>query len=519
MTTKIGDSSDVQPSAPEPPAATRPMTGAEYLESLRDGREVWFRGERVEDVTAHPAFRNSARSVARLYDALHDEGTRQDLTIATDTGSGGFTHATFRAPYSTDDLIKQRDAIAGWSRLTYGWLGRSPDYKAGFTSVLGPAAEYYGDFADNARAWYRKAQEQNLYINHSIVNPPVDRNRDIHEVEDIFVHVVNERDDGIVVRGAKMVATGSALTNTTAMFYYGSAPIKDPDYALAFFVPTNARGVKLLSRPSYEYAASKVSTPFDQPLSSRFDENDAVLILEDVFIPWEDVLVYRDPERMATMLSTGYGQNFSLQGCTRLAVKLDFLAGCFLKAVDSTGSSAFRGVQASLGEVIGWRDLFWGLTDAMTSNPTPAHGGTVLPNAHTTLVYRIAAQTMLPRIKDIISTQVAGALIVQPSAQDLLDPGMRGYIDTYYRGSNGYDAEHKVKLVKLLWDAIGSEFGGRHDLYERNYFGNHEQIRLDLLNVSRMDGTTKQLESFVEQCMGEYDLNGWRAPDLISGEQ
>src|SRR4249919_1955597 len=130
MTIQPGSASDAQLSAPEAPTATRPMTGSEYLESLRDGREVWFRGERVEDVTEHPAFRNSARSVARLYDALHDEGTRQDLTVETDTGSGGFTHASFRAAHGVDDLIKQRDAIAHWSRLTYGWLGRSPDYKA-----------------------------------------------------------------------------------------------------------------------------------------------------------------------------------------------------------------------------------------------------------------------------------------------------------------------------------------------------------------------------------------------------
>ena len=118
----------------------RPFTGKEYLESLRDGREVYIYGERVKDVTTHPAFRNSARSIARLYDALHDEKSRDLLTSPTDTGSGGFTHKFFRVAHSREDVVGQRDAIAAWARLSYGWMGRSPDYKAAFLATLGANA-------------------------------------------------------------------------------------------------------------------------------------------------------------------------------------------------------------------------------------------------------------------------------------------------------------------------------------------------------------------------------------------
>src|SRR5262249_12123910 len=93
-------------------AERRPFTGAEYLASLRDGREVYVYGERVGDVTTHPAFRNAARSIARLYDALHDPASKPILTSPTDTGSGGFTHKFFRAARSREELIGQRDAIA-----------------------------------------------------------------------------------------------------------------------------------------------------------------------------------------------------------------------------------------------------------------------------------------------------------------------------------------------------------------------------------------------------------------------
>ncbi|CAN0490846.1 unnamed protein product, partial [Phaeothamnion confervicola] len=133
----------------------RPFTGREYLESLRDGREVWIYGERVKDITKHPAFRNAAVSISKLYDALHDETSKAKLTTETDTGSGGYTHRFFRYARSREDLFAQRDAIAEWAKITYGWMGRSPDYKASFTNTLGANPEFYGKFSDNARAWYK----------------------------------------------------------------------------------------------------------------------------------------------------------------------------------------------------------------------------------------------------------------------------------------------------------------------------------------------------------------------------
>ena len=123
--------------------ATRPLTGDEYIESLRDAREIWIYGERVKDVTTHPAFRNAVRMTARLYDALHDPDRAKVLTARTDTGSDGFTHKFFRTPKSVQDLVEDRDAIAEWARLTYGWMGRSPDYKA--LSMLGFALDRNGD--------------------------------------------------------------------------------------------------------------------------------------------------------------------------------------------------------------------------------------------------------------------------------------------------------------------------------------------------------------------------------------
>src|SRR5215813_7576833 len=186
-------------------AEARPFTGKEYLESLRDGREVYIYGERVADVTQHPAFRNTARMIARLYDALHDDKHSKKILLPTDTGNGGTTHAFFKAPRSVDDLIAGREAIAEWARLTYGWVGRSPDYKAAFLATLGANADFYDPYQENAKRWYRYSQEKVPFVNHAIVNPPVDRNMAPGEPGgpvDIYARATRETGAGIRVTGA-----------------------------------------------------------------------------------------------------------------------------------------------------------------------------------------------------------------------------------------------------------------------------------------------------------------------------
>ncbi len=494
----------------------RPMTAEEYLDSVRDGRNIWIYGERVDDVTKHPAFRNGVRSVARLYDALHDPAQKDVLTVPTDTGNGGFTHPFFKAPMSAEDLVKGRDAIAAWQRMTYGWMGRSPDYKAAFLATYGPNADYYAPYDENARRWYKDSQERVYFMNHTLVNPPVDRNREIHDVDDVFIHAVKETDEGVIVTGAKMVATGSAFSNYNFVSYHGSTPIKKAEYALSFFAAMDTPGTKLICRPSFEFMAATVGSPFDYPLSSRFDENDAVLVFEEALIPWENFLIYGNLEIASTYHLTGFIWRALLQGCTRLAVKLDFIAGLFIKIVEATGTVDFRGIQASIGEILAWRNMFWSLTDAMCHNPVPSAGGSVLPNIEAASAYRILSNQAYPKIKEIIENQTGGALIVHPSSShDWKDPELRPLLDRFYRGSNDYAAVDKIKVVKLLWDAIGSEFGGRHELYERSYSGSHELTKLECYWMAQGDGTVDRIKAFAEQCMSEYDLDGWTVPDLI----
>ena len=167
----------------------RPQTGNEYLESLRDGREVYIYGERVSDVTTHPAFRNTARMTARLFDSLHDPERAEKILLPTDTDGHGKTHAFFKAPKTVEESIAGRDAIAEWQRITYGWMGRSPDYKAAFLGTLGGNADFYEPFQANARRWYTFCQERVPFVNHAIIHPPVDRDKPPDQVADVCVHV------------------------------------------------------------------------------------------------------------------------------------------------------------------------------------------------------------------------------------------------------------------------------------------------------------------------------------------
>ena len=498
----------------------RPFNGKEYIESLQDEREIYIYGERVKDVTKHPAFRNSVQSIARLYDALHSSDSKEILTCDTDTGSGGYTHRFFRYATNSDDLFAQRSAMAEWAKMSYGWMGRTPDYKASFTNTLGANPDFYGQFSENAKSWYKKTQEAVPFINHALVNPPIDRDKIADDVKDVYISIDKETDSGIYVSGAKVVATSSALTHYNFLGQNMAAEINDDSMAIMFIADMRSPGIKLICRPSYELQAAATGSPFDYPLSSRFDENDAIFIFDNAFIPWENVFVHRDIEMLKAFYpKSGFVNGYTFQSATRMSVKLDFIIGILSKALKATGTENFRGVQVQLGEVIGWRNLIWSLTDAMAGAPDPWVGGAVLPSMKAATAYRIFSTEAYPQIKAIIEKIVASGLIYLPSSnKDFKNSEIDKYLEKYVRGSNGMGHKERIKIMKLLWDAIGTEFGGRHELYERNYAGNHELIRISALMNAKGNGSLSEMEALAEACMSDYNEEGWTDNRYHNGE-
>jgi 4-hydroxyphenylacetate 3-monooxygenase len=202
-----------------------------------------------------------------------------------------------------------------------------------------------------------------------------------------------------------------------------------------------------------------------------------------------------------------------------MSVKLDFIIGILSKALKATGTENFRGVQVQLGEVIGWRNLIWSLTDAMAGAPDSWVGGAVLPSMKAATAYRIFSTEAYPQIKAIIEKIVASGLIYLPSSnKDFNNSEIDKYLEKYVRGSNGMGHKERIKIMKLLWDAIGTEFGGRHELYERNYAGNHELIRISALMNAKGNGSLSDMEALAEACMSDYNEEGWTDERYHNGE-
>jgi 4-hydroxyphenylacetate 3-monooxygenase len=357
-----------------------------------------------------------------------------------------------------------------------------------------------------------------LRFNHAIAHPPVDRDRPADRTADVCVHVEKETDSGLIVSGAKVVATGSAGTNANLIAHFG-LPLRDKKFGLVFTAPMDSPGLKLICRTSYEMAASLLGSPFDYPLSSRMDENDAIMIFDKVLVPWENVFMYDAGAANSFATRSGFLERFTFHGCARLAVKLDFIAGCVMKAVETTGTGGFRGVQAQIGEILNWRDMFWGMSDAMAASATPWQSGSVQPNLRYGLAYRTFMGIGYPRIREIImQTLGSGLIYLNSHSSDWRNPEIRPYLDQYLRGSRGIEAIDRVKLLKLLWDAVGTEFGGRHELYERNYGGDHDGIRVQTLQAYQASGRATELKGFADQCMSEYDIDGWTRPDFLNAE-
>src|SRR5215475_3507840 len=264
-------------------------TGADYLQSLNDGRQVFVGGERVGDVVAHPAFREAARSIARLFDFAATPDMRARMTFASPT-TGQPVLRAYQIPASHADLRARRLASETWAEATFGLMGRTLDHVAGFLCGFAAAPHVFAAggarFADNLTAFYAQARDRHLYLSYAIVPPQIDRSKPAHRQSDptLYAGVVKERDDGIVIAGAQQVATGVVLSDWIHLSCIHPLQPGDENYANCLAVPINAPGLKLIPRRPF---ALRADNSFDYPLSSRFDESDSYVIFDNVFVPWE----------------------------------------------------------------------------------------------------------------------------------------------------------------------------------------------------------------------------------------
>ncbi len=447
-------------------------SGREYLAALGDGRRVYVDGERARSVAEHPAFRGISRTIAGLYDAALDPAG--DMALS-DPERGTRTNKVFLIPRSQEDLRRRRLAIASWARLTAGLVGRGPEhvggFLAGFASAPGVFARADARFGRNVERLYRRVVDEDLFVTYVIIPPQVDRSRTAQGQEERFLQagVAGEKEGGIVIRGAQMLGTASAVSDL--LFVSCIVPLKagDEDYANTFVVPIGAPGLKLYCRPPYAVGKSSV---FDYPLSTRFDETDALAVFDDVFVPWEDVLVYRNVELLrAQFFETAAHVLGNSQAQIRLAVKMKFLIGLARKIAAATQVDAFPEVQGKLGELASLAAVVEGMSLAAEAACVVDKHGVARPNPRFLYGAMGLQAEIYPRAVQLLRELAGGGVVQVPSSyQDLLGAETAADIKRYVR-SPGLPAEERIKLFKLAWDLVGTEFGGRHQQYEMFYAG------------------------------------------------
>jgi len=446
--------------------------GKDYIATLRDRRTVYLDGGRVEDVTTHPAYARAVQSIGRLYDFQAAPENAELMTY--DCGGGECANRIWELPTSHAALVKRRQGLEAWTRLHCGFLGRAPDHVAscisGMYMGLDVFAAYDRDRAKALADYYRYARDNNLYLTYVIINPQADRSKSAAQQkgEYLTAGVVDRDATGITVRGAKMLATGGIMANEVFVTCIQPLAPGDEKYALSFAVPMNATGLKILSRKSYEASAASV---FDNPLASRFDENDAVLYFEDVKVPWERLFVAESIEmcqRQFHATPAHVYQNY--QAMIRLAVKLRFLLGLARRIAEINGILAFPQVRESLGQLAAEAAMVDALVVAMEAKGTRS-GDYFVPDRHTLYTAQVLTQQLYPRFVASIRELAGGALIALPSSvKDFADPEIAALIGLTQQ-SPAASAAEKVKFYKLAWDALGSEFASRHLQYEMFYAG------------------------------------------------
>jgi 4-hydroxyphenylacetate 3-monooxygenase len=445
-------------------------TGSDYVAGLRDSRSVFVDGERVEDVASHPAFAGAVASVARLYDASSAEPSMHH-----DHPELGRVNAVYIQPRNADDLRRRREAITRWAELSNGFMGRSPDHVGAFLAGMASAPGVFDSLREGTGAAvqraYRRAAADDLYYSYTIIPPQNAGSRpgapDGTQVTQ--VGVVEERDGGIVVQGAQMLGTGSAISDHVLVSCIKPMRPGEEDFALSFSVPAGAAGLKLHCRRPY---AVGQPSAFDYPLSMRFDEPDAMVIFDRVLVPWEDVFVYRSIEGVRDQFhATAAHVLGNTQAQIRLQTKLKFLLGLTVSLCQTNNLMGVPAVQDKLGELASLTSIVEGMVLAAEASAAHDEHGIWKPGKRFLYGAMGLQAELYPRILHIMRELSGAGVIGTPSSyRDLVSDESRADL-AQYLAESPEDLEQRTKLFKLVWDAIGSEFASRHHQYEMFYAG------------------------------------------------
>lgn len=480
-------------------------TGQGYLDGLKaTSREVWLGGERVESVTEHPLLAPGAEAVAAYYDLQHRYP--DDLLIA-DPGSGEPMNVSHMLPRSVADLQRRHVGLRRISELSMGVMGRTPDYmNVTFAGFADDRARWTRPGGGNEEgfehlvAFQERLRRDDLALTHTIIHPTVDKQRDsVFKDNPVPVHKVGETADSIVVRGCRLLATLAPYADEQTVYPSTALPPYADDYALAFTVAMDAPGLVFLCRDS---GIRPTAHPADAPFSTRFDEQDALCIFDDVEIPRRNVFVDGDLDVYnQVMLRSPWWPNIMQQTTIRALTKLEFAYGLLVRMAAAVNDVSERTTEL-LGEVLGYVEVTRNAILLSEVNAETWEDGGVYPEARALHPMRALLPDWFARVNEIFKVVGSHNLLAAASRGALDDPRVNALMNEFQPGANGLSADDRSAVYRVAWDFMGSLLGTRNELYERNYLASAKTNRM-MCQVFYSEANRRRGDELVDKLLGD----------------
>jgi 4-hydroxyphenylacetate 3-monooxygenase oxygenase component len=471
--------------------------GADYIEALRDGREVWHAGRRIADVTAHPGFTGTIKTLADIYDAQHKPEFREIMTVEHE---GERISYSYYPPRDREQLARKRRNIELWSELTLGQMGRYPEFVAelvvGLLDWTHVIEKSNPQWAENARAYHRYASRNDLCLTHALTDQYYDRTKRVSEQEDpdLILHIVGETKDGPVVRGLRTLATLAPLADEVLVYPNRPRGADESDYAIAFAIPMSSPGLKIVCRDLYAEHAD----PERYPLTTRFDEVDAALIFDDVMVPWERVFVYKDPTLLAGINYIHTWGQYSTM--VRLITKLEGFLGVAQLLTQYAKRQSSAGSQILLSSLMQDIEILRSCVQAGEMRGYQSPGGTWAPLLSP--AYRVHSIEASDRAERTMEGLLTSTLMLSGGASDLANEVIGPLIERYFRGGAPSTKEH-LRLMAVAADMVMSPFGKRSQLYERLQSGEVDRMRQRLFGQYRDSRPAERMLQFIKDMDAE----------------
>ena len=433
-------------------------TGDEYRASLDDGREVWMNGEKVKDVCAHPQLKPVIDVRARIYDMQHDPSTKDQTTYQE---NGEDFAIGLRLPYEPKDWEDKRKAVDLVMHDIGGIVTRVGDETIGEMWSLWDGKEILNEidprFAENIEKHIHTAIKLDPFHVSANTDPKGDRSKAPQDQDpDMLVHVVKETDAGIVIRGAKY-ETAASYSNQAflkpTIANWGNSELSD--YALGCIVKMNAPGVKHICRTGFAGRAPNA----DYPLSNKVDEIDTLMILDDVLIPWEDILFYQHT-RAASFIRATLHRYSAFPFVQRTLSYADLIIGAALWNVKQTGLDKQQAVQEKLSELAVWREGIDAFLTASIATAEESPNGLLMPNQSMLMSGRVHALSNLPKMMHTARELCGGQICVTPDAATFSAPDTKPWMDKFYTINDNWIADDRRKLLGLARDLLNSDYAG-----------------------------------------------------------